>query len=187
MYFPLTRHLAQASLAVGVLVGAVAPAQAQPAREELTIYVNEVTTWTPGYAMGDIVLGAPATAGYEPVAGRKQLMLRGKKPGRTTLNVWDQKKVLRHEITLVVTTRESQTIEADLRNLLAPYPNVAISRLGGEMLLNGTVASQEELTAVNNIARVAKVCRIVFGPRWSIPAARRAGFHSRSRKRSPSM
>lgn len=157
MFFPLTRHLVQALLVVCVLVGAVAPAQAQPAREELTIYVNEVTTWTPGYAMGDIVLGAPTTAGYEPVAGRKQLMLRGKKPGRTTLNVWDQKKVLRHEITLVVTTRESQTIEADLRNLLAPYPNVTISRLGGEMLLNGTVASQEELTAVNNIARVAKV------------------------------
>ena len=157
MFFPLARHLVQAFLVVFVLVGAVAPASAQPAREELTIYVNEVTTWSPGYAMGDIVLGAPATAGYEPVAGRKQLMLRGKKPGRTTLNVWDQKKVLRHEITLVVTTRESQTIEGDLRNLLAPYPTVTISKLGGEMLLTGTVASQEELTAVNNIARVAKV------------------------------
>ena len=70
--------------------------------------------------MGDIVLGSPTTAGLRAdVAGRKQLMLRGKKEGRTTLNVWDQKKVLRHEITLLVTTRDALTREADLRNLLA--------------------------------------------------------------------
>ncbi|BCS31113.1 hypothetical protein TBR22_A03130 [Luteitalea sp. TBR-22] len=156
MLFPL-RHLRAAGVVlVALLVGATA-ALAQPVREELTIYVNEVTTWSPGYAMGDIVLGSPLTAGYEPVGGRKQLMLRGKKPGRTTLNIWDQKKVLRHEITLIVTTREAQAVEADLRNLLAPYPGVSISKLGGEMLLVGTVNSQEELTAVNNLARVAKV------------------------------
>jgi len=157
MFFPLTRRLAPAVLLVLALFGVTSRAQAQPTREELTIYVNEVTTWSPGYAMGDIVLGAPATAGYEPVAGRKQLMLRGKKEGRTTLAVWDQRKVLRHEITLIVTTRDALTREADLKNLLAAYPNVAISRLAGEMLLTGTVASQDELTAVNNLARVAKI------------------------------
>lgn len=157
MFFPLTRRLAPAVLLVLALLGVTAHVQAQPTREELTIYVNEVTTWSPGYAMGDIVLGSPTTAGYEPIAGRKQLMLRGKKEGRTTLNVWDQRKVLRHEITLVVTSRDAASREADLKGLLGPYPNVAISRLAGEMILTGTVASQDELTAVNNLARVAKV------------------------------
>lgn len=157
MFFPLTRRLLSCVvLAVGVL-GLGASVDAQPTREDLTIYVNEVTTWTPGYAMGDIVLGSPTTAGYEPTGGRKQLMLRGKKEGRTTLNVWDQKKVLRHEITLLVTTRDALTRETDLRNLLAGYPNVAISKLGGETLLTGTVATQDELTSVTNLARVAKV------------------------------
>ena len=157
MFFPLTRRLAPAVLLVLALIAVTSRVQAQPTREELTIYVNEVTTWSPGYAMGDIVLGAPATAGYEPVAGRKQLMLRGKKEGRTTLAVWDQRKVLRHEITLIVTTRDALTREADLKNLLAAYPNVTISRLAGEMLLTGTVASQDDLTAVNNLARVAQI------------------------------
>jgi hypothetical protein len=157
MFFPLTRRLAPAVLLVLALFGVIVPAQAQPTREDLTIYINEVTTWSPGYAMGDIVLGSPTTAGYEPIAGRKQLMLRGKKEGRTTLNVWDQRKVLRHEITLIVTSRDASTREADLKGLLAPYPNVTIARLAGEMLLTGTVASQDELTAVNNLARVAKV------------------------------
>lgn len=138
------------------LVVAGASTSAQATREDLTIYVNEITTWTPGYPMGDIVLGSPATAGYEPTNARRQLMLRGKKPGRTTLSVWDQKKVLRHEITLIVTTREAETIEADLKALLAPYPNVQIARLAGSLMLTGTVATSAELAAVNNIARVAK-------------------------------
>ncbi len=145
------------ALVLFALVATAPAVAAQPVREELTIYVNEVTTWTPGYAMGDIVLGAPATAGYEPMAGRRQLMLRGKKTGRTTLNIWDQRKVLRHEITLVVTTREAEVVEEDLKKLLAPYPSVVIARLAGELLLTGTVATQDELTAVTNLARVAKV------------------------------
>ena len=156
MPFPRTRSFLVAVLAaVALLWGA--SASAQPVKEELTIYVNEVTTWTPGYAMGDIVLGAPATAGYEPVSGRRQLMLRGKKVGRTTLNVWDQKKLLRHEITLVVASREASAVENDLKGLLASYPNVVMSKLAGEIVLTGTVATQEELTAVTNLARVAKV------------------------------
>ena len=172
MVFPLTRRFVSCLLGLCVLAGVSSRAVAQPTQEELTIYVNEVTTWSPGYAMGDIVLGAPATAGYEPVAGRKQLMLRGKKEGRTTLNVWDQRKVLRHEITLIVTTRDALTREADLKNLLAPYPNVTIAKLAGEMLLTGTVASQDELTAVNNLARVAKVqstVRVIAAARPSSP------------------
>ncbi len=144
-------------VAAALLVAGALPGMAQATREDLTIYVNEVTTWSPGYAMGDIVLGSPVTAGYEPVGGRKQLMLRGKREGRTTLNIWDQKKVLRHEITLIVTTREAESMERDLKALLQQYPNVSMTRLGGQVLLTGTVASQDELNALTGIARVARV------------------------------
>lgn len=150
--------------AAGFWLAVTTLASAQPAKEELTIYVNEITTWTPGYAMGDIVLGSPDTAGYEPTNGRQQLMLRGKKPGRTTLNIWDRKRVLRHEIDLIVTTREAETVEADLAALLAPYPDVKVSKLGGGLLLTGTVRTSAELTAVNNIARVARVQSAVTVP-----------------------
>ena len=174
MSLSTTCRLVSASLLALVVLAPATLAFAQPTKDELTIYVNEVTTWSPGYAMGDIVLGAPATAGYEPVSGRRQLMLRGKKVGRTTLNIWDQRKTLRHEIMLIVTTREAETVEADLRQLLAPYPNVLISKLGGEMLLTGTVAAQDDLTAVNNIARVARVqsaVRVAAGLRPTGPIA----------------
>ena len=174
MSLSTTCRLVSASLLALAVLAPATLAFAQPTKDELTIYVNEVTTWSPGYAMGDIVLGAPATAGYEPVSGRRQLMLRGKKVGRTTLNIWDQRKTLRHEIMLIVTTREAETVEADLKQLLAPYPNVLISKLGGEMLLTGTVAAQDDLTAVNNIARVARVqsaVRVAAGLRPTGPIA----------------
>src|SRR5690606_3327417 len=84
-------------------------------------------------------------------------MLRGKKPGRTTLSIWDQKRVLRHEIELVVTTRDAERIEADLAALLAPYPDVKVSKLGGGLLLTGTVRTSAGLAAVNTRARGARV------------------------------
>ncbi len=160
-------------LPLPLLLAAATAVAAQPTTEELTIYVNEVTTWSPGYAMGDIVLGSPTTAGYEPVAGRKQLMLRGKREGRTTLNIWDQKKVLRHEIALVVTTREAEAMERDLKALLQQYPNVSITKLGGQALLTGTVATQDELNALTGIARVARVQSTVTVA--ARPGARTAG------------
>jgi hypothetical protein len=156
---PMRRGLYRTTLAtVVVWLGLAAFAAAQtPTREEMTIYVNEVTTWSPGYAMGDIVLGSPTTAGYEPTNGRRQLMLRGKVEGRTTLNIWDQKKVLRHEIALVVTTRQAEELERDLKKLLEPYPNVQLTRIGSRRALTGTVASEQELATLNGIASVAGV------------------------------
>jgi hypothetical protein len=156
---PMRRGLRRTTLAaVTAWLGLAALAAAQaPTREELTIYVNEVTTWSPGYAMGDIVLGSPSTAGYEPTNGRRQLMLRGKTEGRTTLNIWDQKKVLRHEIALIVTTRQAEELERDLKKLLEPYPNVQLTRIGSRRALTGTVATEQELATLNGIASVAGV------------------------------
>lgn len=130
-------------------------------REELTIYVNEITTWSPGYPMGDVVLGASALAGYEPTAQRRELMLRGKQVGRTTLSVWDQRRNLRHELTLVVSSRTAEKAEADLLALLAPYPDVALRRLGGQSVLTGTVATAADLKAVNELAKLAGVRSVV--------------------------
>jgi len=138
-------------------LGSASLAVAQPTREELTIYVNEVTTWSPGYAMGDIVLGSPTTAGYEPTNARRELMLRGKREGRTTLNVWDQRKSLRHELTLVVTTREAEQVQADLKKVLEAYPNVTSTRIGGQVILAGTVGSEDELATLAGIVRAARV------------------------------
>ena len=69
MVFPLTRRLAAAVLLVLALFWVPSRAQAQPTREELTIYVNEVTTWSPGYAMGDIVLGRAGDGGLRAGGG----------------------------------------------------------------------------------------------------------------------
>ncbi len=147
---------------VSALAFTVGQAVAQDVvREELTIYVNEITTWSPGYPMGDVVLGSSALAGYEPTAGRRELMLRGKQTGQTTLSVWDQRRTLRHELTLVVSSRAAEKAEADLVQLLAPYPGVELKKLGGQSVLTGQVASAADLKAVNELAKLAGVRSVV--------------------------
>ncbi len=147
-------------LAAATLVAARAHAQ-DVVREEMTIYVNEITTWSPGYPMGDVVLGSSAVAGYEPTNGRRELMLRGKQAGRTTLNVWDQRRNLRHEITLIVSSRADEKARADLMAMLAPYPGVEMKSLGGQSVLAGTVDSDRDLKTVNDLARLAGVQSVV--------------------------
>lgn len=152
------------ALVVALATTALAAGRAEAqgvVREEMTIYVNEITTWSPGYPMGDVVLGSSAVAGYEPTNGRRELMLRGKQAGRTTLNVWDQRRSLRHEITLIVSSRADEKTRADLLAMLAPYPGVEMKSLGGQSLLAGTVDSERDLKAVNDLARLAGVESVV--------------------------
>jgi hypothetical protein len=136
-------------------------AAAQVEREQLTVYVSEIQTLTPGFAMGNIVLADPKIAGYEPTAGRRELMIRGKKVGTTTLNIWDQKGALRRELTLVVTTREAASAEGDLKALLKDYPSVEVQRLGGGLIVTGAVSSKDDLTAIEKIAAAGKAKSVV--------------------------
>jgi hypothetical protein len=111
--------------------------------------------------MGNIVLADPKIAGYEPTPGRRELMVRGKKVGTTTLNIWDQKGVLRKELTLNVTTHDADTADDDLKDLLKDFPSVEVRRLGGQLVVAGSVSSKDDLAAIEKMAAAAKAKSVV--------------------------
>lgn len=138
----------------------------QTPEDELKVFVGELQTLSPGFAMGNIVLADPAVAGYEPNASRREMLLRGKKVGTTSLSIWDQKGALRRQITLHVTTREASQTEGDLRALLKAYPGVEIHRLAGGLVVTGTVSSNADLQIVERLTSAAKAksaVRVAFG------------------------
>ena len=75
--------------------------------------------------------------------------------------MWDQRRNLRHELTLIVSSRTAETAQADLLALLAPYPDVELKRLGGQSVLTGKVATAADLKAVNELAKLAGVRSVV--------------------------
>ncbi|MCX6552468.1 MAG: pilus assembly protein N-terminal domain-containing protein [Acidobacteria bacterium] len=139
---------------VGLLASAwAAPLQAQTRTERLVI--GEQRTFRPGYAIGDLAISNPRVCDFRVVSGRREIMLIANGEGYTTLTVWDQSSVKRDEVAIEVVSREFAKLMDDLVELLRPYPDVNIKRLGSRIVLGGTVRSKEELDAVRTIGSAA--------------------------------
>jgi hypothetical protein len=170
----MTRVFSVLSLLVVIACSAIASADVQT--QDLTLYVGEQQTFTPGYAVGDIQVLNPEVANFRVQSGaRREIMLVGKGKGETQLIIWDQKRVKRHEIKLIVRSREDLKAEADLKDLLKDFPTVQVRRLGDKLVVSGTVSSQSDLDAVGRIASVAAAENLVRVVRGGYPGASPGG------------
>ncbi|OFW22111.1 MAG: hypothetical protein A3G21_19170 [Acidobacteria bacterium RIFCSPLOWO2_12_FULL_66_21] len=136
-------------------------ASAQPAQTAETLATGEQKSLTPGYAIGDIAIGNSRVADFKVMAGRRELLLFGRADGQTTLTIWDQRRVKRHEITITVHPPIDPQIERDLKALLQDFPSVEVRTLAGAPVLAGAVSSKDDLAAVEKIAAAAKVRSLV--------------------------
>lgn len=143
-----------------VLLPVMAAAQ-ELIKLEQQILVNDQKIFTPGYAMGDLFLPDPKVADIKVLPGRKEVIIYGKTPGRTRLTIQDQKRVPRHELELIVVSREAMQLENDLRELLKPYPTVQLRTLGGKLVVSGDVETKADKEAVDRIAGAASVQSLV--------------------------
>jgi hypothetical protein len=159
-------------LTLSAVVAAV-PAWAQaPQVEQRTVFINEHQVFEPGYPIGNLVIGSPEIADYKVMPDRRQLLIFGKGAGKTSFTIWDQKNVKRHEIVISVMTREDAQAEADLRDLLKDFPNVGVRRVRGELVITGTVDTEQDLEAVERIASVGGAQNLArVSPRWARPQA----------------
>jgi Pilus formation protein N terminal region len=166
----MTRVLALCFMAIAWTAGAAA-VQVDVQTQDLPLYVGEQQSFTPGYAVGDIQVLNPDVANFKVEAGRKQLMLIGKAKGDTQLIIWDQKHVKRHEIKLIVRSREEMKAETDLKDLLKDFPTVQVRRLGERLVVSGTVSTQSDFDAIGRIASVAAAENLVRIVRGAYPGA----------------
>ncbi len=161
----MTMRTALATCLTTLMVLASVRAQSiEPVQREETLFVKEQQSLEPGYAVGNIAIGDPAVADFRVLAGRTELLLFGRGRGKTTLTVWDQKNVKRHEVLITVLTREDFERERDLRQVLSEFPDVQVRKLGSGLIVSGTVATEAELETVKRIAAAAgaqSVARLV--------------------------
>lgn len=156
----MTRHTAVALVVMGCLgPGAVALGAQEQA--EQTLVVGQQEKFEPGYPVGDIAVSDANIADFRVLSGRRAVLLLGKARGTTTLNITDQRRVLRTILTIVVRAREEQQREGDLKELLAEFPGVSVRHLGDALVVTGTVASKADLDAVQKIASAARAQNLV--------------------------
>src|SRR5436190_1483751 len=111
----MNRALGFVLIAIALTLSAAsAPQAADVQTQDLTLYVGEQQTFTPGYLVGDIQVVNPDVANFRVQPGRRELMLLGKGKGETQLIIWDQKRVKRHEIKLIVRSRDEMKQEYEV-------------------------------------------------------------------------
>lgn len=113
------------------------------------------------YSVGNTAIGNAGVCEIEVLPGRREVLLIARGIGITTLTLWDQRGRKQEEIRIDVSSRELSKLQADLMALLGGYPGVRAEPLGNSIVLNGTVASQEALAAVEGIAKAAGVASVV--------------------------
>jgi len=158
--------------AAALLAGALQAPPTSPIREEKVVYVDEQQSFTPGYPIGDIAIGTPEVADFKVQPGRREILLFGKGIGKTTLTVWDQQKVKRHEVLISVADRKTAETEAELREMLKDLPGLQVRTLAGSLAITGTVTNENDRDLVDRIASASGAQNLV---RYNPPAPARGG------------
>jgi hypothetical protein len=139
------------SLVLVVAFASVASAQPEAAARETRMLVGDQHVMEPGFAVGDIAIGDPAVADFRVRPGRRAVLLIAKGAGRTKLILWDQRGRERHEYDVVVETPEQAQAETKLRTLLRDFPSVKVERIGGGLVVTGSVSSEDDVALIERM------------------------------------
>lgn len=81
----------------------------------------------------------------------KSILLFGRDPGYATYTIWSGDKKRSLEISVVVSERDMVRIKRDLEAALTEFEQVTVRMSGGDVIVDGEVATMEELSRVNRI------------------------------------
>ena len=98
--------------------------------------------------------GAGANSNPEIVQARvdgRSILLFGREPGYATYTVWSRDKKRTVEIDVVVSALDMARIQRSLAAALAEFEQVTVRMLDGDVIVEGEVATMEELRRVNRI------------------------------------
>jgi pilus assembly protein CpaC len=121
------------------MIAAPTEAFAQAPDKEFTISVGETLTFS-GRGVRSVSIGLPKVADAQ-VAGNRQLIVTGKQPGTTTINIYgsDGQKTL---LIRVVGTNP-QSLAEEVRQVLGPGSGVDVRVVKGRVLLEGEVSGDK--------------------------------------------
>ena len=98
--------------------------------------------------------GAGANSNPDVVQGKvdgKSILLFAREPGLATYTIWSRDKKRSVEIDVVVSERDMARIQRELEAALSEFEQVTVRLRDGDVVVEGDVATLEELERVNRI------------------------------------
>lgn len=112
---------------------------------------GESTTIRTEYDIGDAAMTNPNVCDYLVRDNRREVYLNARAAGSVMLTLWDLEGTQRDVIPIQVSTVDAQALEDDLRHSLGLGDNVRFVRRGDRIVVEGEVASEEELHRVETV------------------------------------
>ncbi len=126
------------------------PAHAQAPDKEFTISVGETLTFS-GRGVRSVSIGLPKIADAQ-VTDSRQLIVTGKQPGTTTMNIYGREG--QKTLLIRVVGTNPQSLAEEVREVLGPGSNVDVRVVKGRVLLEGEVAGEmfkRKIKALTNL------------------------------------
>lgn len=140
-----------AVMTVGVVTVAPSSAEAQAPDREFTIAVGETLTFN-AREVRRVAVGLSKIANVQTTSDNRQLILTGKQPGVTTVNIYsrDGQKTLLIRVVGV----NPQSLGEEVRKVLGDESGVEVRIVKGRVLLEGEVASETHKKKIEKLTEI---------------------------------
>lgn len=115
------------------------PASAQAPDKEFTISVGETLTFN-ARGVSRVTIGLSAVADAKPTSDSRQIVVTGKQPGVTTMNIFSDRG--QKTLLIRVVTVNPESLASEVRELLGDRSGVDVRVVKGRVVLEGAVASE---------------------------------------------
>lgn len=128
-------------------------AAAQPPQSQEVVVVGGQTTVRLDAPIGRISIGDDNVADFRVLDSRREVLLFGKRPGETSITVWDTRDNVMREIVVRVrpSSGTARQIIDELEQLLGGVEGIEYREVGGTVWLEGEVLTERDLDRIQRV------------------------------------
>ena len=118
-----------------------------------TVAVGGQTLIRVDFPIGRTALGTDSVADFRVLEGRREVLVLGRKPGETTLTLWDQEGNLRREINIRVrpSSGTAKQITDELEQLIGGVEGIEYREVGGTVWVEGEVLTERDMDRIERV------------------------------------
>ena len=147
-----TKTLRSGLLALG-LACTLAPASWAAQQAEETVVVGGQKLLRLDAPVGRIAIGDDNVADFRVLESRREVLILGRRPGQTSLTIWDQQGGVQREITVRVrpSSGSARQIIDELEQLIGGIEGIEYREVGGTVWLEGEVLTERDLERIGKV------------------------------------
>ena len=134
----------------------LAPASGATQQAEETVVVGGQKLLRLDAPIGRIAIGDDNVADFRVLESRREVLILGRRPGQTSLTIWDQQGGVQREINVRVrpSSGSARQIIDELEQLIGGIEGIEYREVGGTVWLEGEVLTERDLERIGKVLEV---------------------------------